>query len=67
MFTSLPKPIYEFITDYRLGGPLAIMIGLFLAWLFVQSIYLLRFLNKRSKILRTICLCKRKFRIVNPF
>ena len=56
MFTFLPKPIYEWITDHRLGGPLAILIGLCILWSFVQAIYLLRFLSKRGKLLHAMWL-----------
>ena len=66
MFTFLPKPIYEWITDYHLGGLLTILIGLFILWLFVQFIYLLRFLNKRTKILFAMHHGKEKIHIANP-
>lgn len=67
MFTFLPKPIYEWITDHHLGGLLTILIGLCILWSFVQFIYLLRFLNKRIKILFAIRHGKEKIHIVNPF
>lgn len=56
MFTFLPKPIYEWITDHRLGGLLTILIGLCILWSFVQVIYLLRFLSKRGKLLHAMWL-----------
>ena len=66
MFTFLPKPIYEWITDHRLGGLLTILIGLCILWSFVQVIYLLRFLSKRGKLLHAMWLGKKHIHIVNP-
>ena len=66
MFTFLPKPIYEWITDHRLGGLLTILIGLCILWSFVQVKYLLRFLSKRGKLLHAMWLGKKHIHIVNP-
>ncbi len=67
MFIFLPKPIYHFITDYRLGGPLVILLGLMVVWLFIQAVYLLRFLGKRIRLLHTMCIGKIYIFVANPF
>lgn len=66
MFSFLPKPIYHVITDLHLGGALVILIAALFVWLFIQAVYVLRFLHKRWRLLCIVRRDKGRIFVANP-